>query len=340
MIKLHQAFYGRDSDGYRLLASSNEAFNRTATELCAAVGTPDGFSAVERFYLNFVSGGYRYMISVCDGKPDAGGRKTLFFHVYIGDHQELRAARFGIGSLIRADAFRSGYEPGPVLETTFEESSFSLPWGDTPIVLGKGEKLAIRSSKPELELISGILKNTLDETSWASFSYQPLDGFRLYVISEYVALPGDRKCVSTAGEVIGKRPLPPRDASPERQTSSSCGFRKIWPVLFVVSLLANVLLGFALYSSGRAAPQTPRKVEKAALERSRPPAVTREEVIRELRAKFDPRDKLDVPWRKAVVGTSLEGCYDTAKGKNLLLKAEKYIQFVHKYIFEEKEASK
>lgn len=347
MIKLHQAFYGRDpSRGYRLLASSNETFNRTAADLCAAVGTPDGISAIEPFYLNFIAGQYRYMIAGRSGKPDEGGRKTLFFHVYIGDHQELRAANFGIGSLIHANAFRSEYEPGPVLETTFEEGSFSLPWGNTPIVLERDEKLAIRSSKPELSLISGILKKSLDETSWASFSYRPLDDFRLYVISEYVALPGDRKCVSTAGTAVGGAQRPPQNGTPERQLppapecKRSCSGR-IWLVLFFLSLAANILLVVALLSSGgKPVTPPPRREEKTVFEPSRTPAVTREAVIKELRGKFDPRDKLNVPWNKAISGTLVEGCYARPKSKDLLVKAEKYIQFVHKYIFEEKETSK
>lgn len=347
MIKLHQAFYGRDpSRGYRLLASSNETFNRTAADLCAAVGTPDGISAIEPFYLNFIAGQYRYMIAGRSGKPDEGGRKTLFFHVYIGDHQELRAANFGIGSLIHANAFRSEYEPGPVLETTFEEGSFSLPWGNTPIVLERGEKLAIRSSKPELSLISGILKKSLDETSWASFSYRPLDDFRLYVISEYVALPGDRKCVSTAGTAVGGAQRPPQNGSPERQIPPPPGCKKsgsgqIWLVLFGLSLAANILLVVALLSSGgKPVPPPPPRPQggKNAVEHPRAPAVTREAVIKELRGKFDSRDKLNVPWRKALEGAKLEMYYDHKVMP--IMKAEKYIQFVHKYIFEEKEASK
>ncbi len=363
MIRLHQAFYGRDPErGYRLLASSNAMFNKTVSELCAAIGTPDGISDIEPFYLNYIANGYRYMISVCNGIPDEGGRKTLFFHAYIGNHQELCSADFGIGALIHNNAFVSKYASGPVLEKTFEESVFSLPWGKTSIVWNLGEKLAIRSSKPDLMLVSGILKNNLDETTWASFAFKPLDRFQIYVISEYVSIPSDRKCISASGAVISniKRPLQSITTTPSQtcpKSSRSCvGLR----ILFIVSIIINLVFLVSFFNRPEAVDQRKEKAtkENRDIEHTVRPVqsdatagnglcmpatrgVTREEVIRELRAEFEKNyAKLNCSWRKAMHDDpALRRHFETYR-KDPLIKAEGYIDFVHKYIFEEKETQK
>lgn len=364
MIRLHQAFYGRDPDkGYRLLASSNAMFNQTVSELCAAIGTPDGISSVDDFYMNFIADGYRYMISVCNGKPDEGGRKTLFFHAYIGRHQELCSADFGIGSLIHIKAFEKEYKTGPVLEKSFEESAFSLPWGKTSIIWNHGEKLAIRSPKPDLMLISGILKNNLDETTWASFAFQSLDRFQIYIISEYVSMPNDRKCVSSSGAVISnvKRPAQNITPSPLQTRPRSSRSRGGLLILLLVSIIINI--AFAVSFFNRTEMSNQGNTQNAAKEISnhkhtalptqsaatvpnvpRMPATkgtTREEVIRELRAEFEKNHvRLNCSWRKAMHDDrALQQQFEKYR-KDPLIKAEGYIDFVHKYIFEEKEMPK
>ena len=155
MILLNQALYGRDPiRGYRLFASSESSFNQTVERLCSAIGSPDGISSIEPFYLNYIENGYRFMISCCIGNPDDSGRKTLFFHAFIGKHQELINKRFGIGSLIHQNAFLSEYISGPVLSKEFEEDSF-LFRGEKPLLSwmtnslqSKAQSQNCRSSQP------------------------------------------------------------------------------------------------------------------------------------------------------------------------------------------------
>ena len=349
MIKLHQAFYGRDPNrGYRLLASSNVNFNRVVEGLCAAVGTPDGISDIEPFYINYIANGYRYMISVCNGNPDDGGRKTLFFHAYIGNHEELRSADFGIGSLIHSNAFASKYASGPVLEKTFEESAFSLPWGKTSIVWRHGDKLAIRNAKPDLPLISGILKNAFDETSWASFSYRPLDSFQLYVISEFVALPSDRQCVSATGNLVSEKKQTSSSAAREPATPASDiaqGSKSKRGVLLLlsVSFIANFFFADVLFTRNEQPVKPQVKIVEKEVIVNRPGTIgpTRAEILAELRATFDRNYKrMNGSWRQAMHDDRvLRKQYEEYK-KDPLHKAEGYIEFVHKYIFEEKEMSK
>lgn len=364
MIRLHQAFYGRDPDkGYRLLASSNAMFNETVSELCAAIGTPDGISSVDDFYLNFIADGYRYMISVCNGNPDAGGRKTLFFHAYIGRHEELCSANFGIGSLIHIKAFEKEYKTGPVLEKTFEESAFSLPWGKTAIVWNHEEKLAIRSSKPDLMLISGILKNNLDKTTWSSFAFKPLDRFQIYVISEYVSTPSDRKCVSVSGAVISNVKRPPRSitTTPSQSRPKSSRSRGGLLIVLMISIIINIAFAFYVFSKPEAVVEnqgktsatkensdkrtaTPTQSASTTGNTPRMPVTrgtTREEVIRELRAEFEKNYvRLNCSWRKAMHDDRALQLQFEKYRKDPLIKAEGYIDFVHKYIFEEKETQK
>ena len=204
MVNLDQAFYGRDSiRGYRLLASSNQTHNNVVEHLCASIGTPDGASILEPFYINHIENGFRFMISCVPGLPDDNGRKTLFFHAFIGRHRELQNSEFGIGDLIQSNAFISSYKTGPVLPASFEETAASLPWGKTSIVWDR-QDIAIQSSKPELPTITGLLKNEIDNFSWASFTFRPLDYCKAYVISQYVPMPQQRKCVSLSGEILNQ----------------------------------------------------------------------------------------------------------------------------------------
>ena len=242
MIELNQAFYGRDPiHGYRLLASSDTHFNQCIEHLCAAVGSPDGISAITPFYLNYIEHGYRYMIACCVGNPDDSGRKTLFFHAYIGKHQDLLNAHFGICSLIHRDAFLSEFKNGPVLNSRFEEDSFSIPWDKTNITWN-GELLAIQSNKPELSLISSILKGKINDVSWASFSFQPLNDFQLYIISQYVAIPRNRKCISSSGSIISLPQESRTSVSTSQNVSKEPKMTNRPTKMLYISLALNVVL--------------------------------------------------------------------------------------------------
>ena len=90
MIILQQAFYGREfHGGYKLLASTDAKHNDVIEKLCSSIGSPDGRSIVDPFFVNYIAGNYRYMIRGVIGQPDVSGRETLFFHAYIGNNSEL-----------------------------------------------------------------------------------------------------------------------------------------------------------------------------------------------------------------------------------------------------------
>ena len=350
MITLEQAFYGRDPEkGYQLLGSSDPRHDAVVARLCAAAGTPDGSPVVEPFYIHHIENGFRYMISGCAGTLDGEGRMTLFFHAFIGGQLELERAGFGIGVLIQEKAFRTKYEPGPVFAATFEENSYTLPWGETSWNWNH-EKLAVRSRKPELSLLTGLLKNAIDSTSWASFSFRPIDELQLYVISEFVSLPCDRKCVSTSGELI-------RETTPRTQETASLSedaprpvrspkWKGVLPILLAGSLLLNCLLLYVLLFQKSDKALSPHSEEVKTS--SSPTGTTRAEVLRELRDEFERQgyerlESSDEFEKKMMNDNALKEQYEYAtekekgkwKGKEVILQAENYIRFVHEFIFEE-----
>ena len=338
MITLDQAFYGRDPEkGYRLLASSNSRHNKIVEELCAAIGTPDGTSTVEPFYINFIKNGFRYMIAGGIGNPDDAGRKTLFFHIFIGEHTKLCEAKFGIGNIINEKKFVATYSNGPVLPVSFEESIFTLPWGNVPFTWNK-EKIAIQSAKPELSLITGLLKNTIDELSWTSFSFRAMGDMHIYVISEYAPVsPTDRRCVTTFGITISN-PVKKNDNvklntpnSRVKTTSTPTKYKYFYFVLFV-SLFINAVLGIMLLKKNDS-PKVIEKVVEKVIEKKVAPSsptqqISKEQVIAELKREFLKRNRR-MNWH---IPQAYE--YDQKHGHDdgFFNSAEGYVKFVNEFI--------
>jgi hypothetical protein len=350
MITLHQAFYGRVQTGYRLLASSCPEFNQRIEQLCTAIGTPDGTSVVEPFFLNYIEGNNRFMIQCCIGNQDDAGRKTLFFHILVGNHSQLKQSRMGIASLIRNKLFESKLPSGPILDVSLEEDSYSLPWGNKSLVWNN-DKLAIISNKPELNLLTGTLKGNIDNISWASFSFHPLDSFTIYVISEYVPRPTDRKTVATDGTVAA---IPQKQQKPIQagipKTSVSVNKEKskqpsgIKSIILVLSLIANIVLGYLLIQprnvqQTQTEPKTDIKPIEQKDDNNSPAKVTREEIVLELRQSFLQKYQIiEGSWEELMRSDpKLERDYFELKKRPLQL-AKGYVQFLNEEILQNSEA--
>lgn len=342
MITLQQAFYGRDPQvGYRLLASSDLMHNKVIEQLCSAIGTPDGVSTVEPFYINFVNGNWRYMLRGCIGNQDDAGRKTLFFHAYIGDHKEMRSINFGIGNLIHDGAFLHKYEKNPVLPHDFEESNYSLPWGESSFAWDQG-RLAIVSKKPEFPFLTGLLKGNINDENWASFSFRPLNDFKIYVLSEYApVMPSDRKCIDTSGALRHmEQALPQPPQKPQSPcTSRKASKRNILWVFLALSLTINIFLAWKCFR----VPPTIDHEEKVSDKKPQPVtvikevpakgAVTRQQVLQDLRTEFLQNNKpITGSWGDAMrQDPALKMQYDKLK-KEPLLRARGYVDFVNNII--------
>ena len=345
MITLHQAFYGREQTGYRLLASSCPEFNQRIEQLCAAIGTPDGTSVVEPFFLNYIEGNNRFMIQCCIGNSDDAGRRTLFYHIWVGNHSQLKQSRMGIASLIRNKLFESKLPSGPILDVSIEEENYSLPWGNQKLAWNN-EKLAIISNKPELSLLTGTLRGDIDNISWASFSFHTLDNFDVYVLSEYVPLPNDRKCVAPDGTVTvvpqklqkPRQPSGPVVKQPTHRQSTSVN-----SIILALSLIANCFLGYLLIQSKTV--QVPKdkvtnstKPPEQVNDNNSPDKFTKEEVIQELRDKFLQKyKKIEGTWEDQIrKDPILERKYLELKNSQLHL-ANGYVQFLNSEILEKPE---
>lgn len=342
MIALHQAFYGRGQTGYRLLASSYSDFNQKIEQLCTSIGTPDGTSTFESFFLNFIEGNNRFMVQCCLGNPDEAGRKTLFFHVLIGNHYQLQQARMGIASLIRNKLFESKLPSGPILDVSIEEESYSLPWGNQKLSWNN-EKFAIISNKPELSLLTGTLRGDIDNISWASFSFRSLDNFDVYVLSEYVPRPNDRKCVNPDGTiaVVPQKMQKPSQSSvpvvkqPIYQKSSN-----IKSIFLAMSLIVNCILCYLLIQSKTVqVPKdnvtNPTKPPEQVVVNNFPDRFTKEEVIQELRDNFIQKyEIIEGSWEDQMEQDPiLKRNYFDLKKYPLRL-ASGYVQFVNSEILE------
>lgn len=345
MITLQQAFYGRDPQvGYRLLAASDPTHNKVIERLCAAIGTPDGVSTVEPFYINYVNGDLRYMIRGCIGNQDDAGRKTLFFHAYIGDHKRMRSINFGIGNLIHDGAFLHRYEKTPALPHDFEESNYSLPWGNSSFAWDRG-RLAIVSKKPEFTFLTGLLKGNINDENWASFSFRPLNDFKIYVLSEYApVMPSDRKCIDTSGMLRRMEQSPLKPPSPQK-TQQPCQRRKasnrniLW-VFLALSITINILLAWKCFNapttdnhnsekSSDIKPQIVTVTKEVPVKG----AVTRQQVLQDLRTEFLQNNKpITGSWDDAMRRDPALKIQYEKYAKEPLLRARGYVDFVNNII--------
>jgi len=250
-LTLQQAFYGH-SDGYRLLGSSNPEFDTVVERLCNQIGTYDGESHLAPFYINWSDGNQRYMICCNEGARDAVGRITVFFHALIADESELRQNNCGIDNLIDQGAFVSSFKGETVAPISFETKTTSPKEAISPF-RWSGEKIAIVTEAPDLDIIRSLLGDKLNTINWASYSFAPLKDFQLYVISRYVGLPADRNCLATNGMLLARpghqtqqgsilRQPPTLESRPAPKKPHTLSFTKIAAILILTILLGVLTL--------------------------------------------------------------------------------------------------
>lgn len=353
IIQLNQAFFGNAQSGYRLLASTDNRFSTDAAFFCNAIGTPDGFSEIEPFLFSVPKDNSLLMFCCQSGMPDASGRKTLFFHAIIADRKMADDFNVNAYTLYEAGYFSKSLiancRPIELAKPLKQSNGASGSFG------WNGESLAIVSGKPETTLIKGLLGNSINSISWSSFAYQPLDNFRLYVISKYVNRPRDRKCILPSGEIL---PNSSREASPPKANQSSTipqssrgGNSRISKMLLVLSVLVNLVLAYILLTTPQTRVVTKevikevpvekivyrgREVTKDAQGKAEPsvPSLTREQVLMELRADF-PADKQITNFDDIVRNsTKLKTLKNTPNSEEIGLfdKITVYISFVNKHI--------
>lgn len=249
---LGQMFYGRDHDGYGVLGVSPTArpFIGAVAALCRAVGSPDRPGDVRPFLLSKREGDSILMIRACRGAADPTGRATIFFHALIADRVSLHTA--GLDAFVLADA-------GLFVESCVsrELADLSFPSVRQQNVVPVGNKsidipATISSERPLDEFVRQELgANSLDR-NWATFTFNPLSGFDICVLSTYSPRKGEG--TQYVFDDVGLHRISPGTVRPKNSNegASSTGrpFKKKSSSLLFLSLVANLVLVLALLLCG------------------------------------------------------------------------------------------
>lgn len=299
-LKLEQAFFGNDRMGYRLLGISSAKFAETVESLCNAIGTPDGFSELKPFLISVPQNEMLFMICCQQGALDASGRKTLFFHALIGNRAEADSMGVNAFSLHAAGCFANTMK-NPSEAIAITSPLYNAPTKNSPFAWDGGS-MAIISKKPEDALLRDILGSQANAVAWSGFSFRSLDDFKLYVLSEFVLRPADRKCFSPEGRPIAggsaRTTIDQRQEKATTCTVEPSRSRPNW--LLPISLVCNaVLLACLLFykpapTASSHPAQEPVKQPEIIVEEPKPPLskpplpiITRESVLAELQKKFN-----------------------------------------------------
>lgn len=238
MIKLEQLYWGHDGGRYRLLGASSQAPADDVAYFRDRLGTPDGLSEIKPFLLSVPVGDLLVMMCGQQGRRDNIGRKTVFFHALIGSKEECKQHHVNAYSLWENGFFKAEYVEGTSVEPLSVQilPEIHIPEVETP--LWNGQKLAIRSDKPENELVCQMLGARINDVPWAGFTWNPLDDFMVYAISRYAATPKDRPCHDLKKtETIQPETVPIKPLSPDRMKDE-----KVKPVSHFSEILLLILL--------------------------------------------------------------------------------------------------
>ncbi len=201
-IQFEQAFYGSGVNGYQVLKNTNSQYDNIIEKICGEIGTPDGFSQVSPFFINYPYGEIVFMIYCTPGLPDKYNRKTLQFHIIYGNIQNCLNNDINAFSLFEQGVF-SNRLPDICKRLTINSSRIKPHIsGNAPFVWNK-KALAIQCDAPQNELLKQLLGENALTYTWASFSFSPLPDFQLYAISKYAQTP-NIACCDTKGDIIHK----------------------------------------------------------------------------------------------------------------------------------------
>ena len=251
MHTLGQIFYGRDKDGYGVLGVSpaGRPFIGAVASLCRAVGSPDRPDDIPTFLIGKREGNAALMIRACRGAADPTGRATIFFHALVANTESLRSA--GLDTFAFADngTFATACPAREPPDLVFPDVRTS-PVGQS--VAGTLDLPATISSDWPLDsLVRRELGTESLDRNWATFTYNPLSGFDLCVLSSYSPRKGGGTQYEFDGAVLHRLS---QGTTVEKKTTTASSGGKSPPnrsgLPLLVSLAANVVLVLALLAHG------------------------------------------------------------------------------------------
>lgn len=231
-MQLNQIFYGNEGFGYKVLGASDSSLSEKAAEICRAVGTPDGILELTPFLISVPVGNQLFMVCCLPGKADGVGRKTLFFHVLIGNRQEATHAGINAFSLWDSKRFSDALPSGSILPI-----SVLKLFGESGVPAWDGAPIRLPRKRPANSEIRRLVGSRVNDVAWSTFSFCNLDvRFELYAVSEHIPLPAEKPM-----------PLPQPDEAdtvspPAKEKQLGVLKTVVWFGLFTASVLLNVFL--------------------------------------------------------------------------------------------------
>ena len=301
---LGQVFYGRGPDGYNVLGASpaGRPFVGAVANLCKMVGSPDHPGTIPSFLLSKREGNSVMMVRACRGVPDSTRRATVFFHALVAEAEALRAEDLDAFVLADAGAFSStcpGREP-PDLSLPVPKPRPGRTDGPRSIEF----PATISSERPLNDFVRRELGADVLGKDWSTFSYNPLPGFDLCVLSACSPHKGDG--TRYVYDEAGIRRIPDCEKSPARTPvlSPMASIRKVLksPGALYASLAANAILLLALLAGGG-------KSGKGAVVPDPPRELTEDE------AKARWSEKWEDEWKKSLPPPPAEMTEEEAKAK-------------------------
>lgn len=251
MKTLGQIFYGRGPDGYGVLGASpaGRPFLGAVASLCRAVGSPDRPGEIPTFLLGKREGDAVIMVRACRGAADPTGRATVFFHALVADAASLCSAGLDAFAFAENGTFASVCPSHELPDLVFPDMR-TQPAVQTP---ARSMELpaTISSDRPLDALVRRELGAESLDKNWATFSYNPLPGFDLCVLSSYSPRTGGGTQYAFDG--AGVHRLSSETTSGRKaEAASTAGQnppkRSLLPL--IVSLAANLVFVFALLARG------------------------------------------------------------------------------------------
>lgn len=266
-LKSEQVFYGRGECGYGIIGESPGAtpFRKRVEALCGAIGTPDADYGGEPFLLSVPEVGHVFMVCGRRGEPDSMGRATLFFHALIAEKDALIAANADAFSLFEKGAFAGKIPDGEVvaltMRTEVRKPAPSAHRGTTSSTCGsvRMQPTIFRAVSPAPNLVRPVIVGRANDIKWATFSFQPLNGFDVQVLPPRVLL-------QATGEQGTRMPIVNR-----AQEKREKGPQAKHSAMFTASLVANAILAalcVCLYlQHGPCKPEVPHDADTSQVER-------------------------------------------------------------------------
>lgn len=261
-LSCEQLFYGRGERGYGILGESPGAapFRKHVEVLCGTVGMPSADYGGEAFLMSVPEGDSVIMVCGRRGTPDSMGRETLFFHALVAEKRALAAAGADAFSLFEKGAFAATFPHGEMEAVQINidharDDSMSHPLdGCAPDATFP---CFIRSNKPASDAVRVLIGDRTNDLAWATFAFQPLDGFDIQVIPQRGTAPQGASELDARGKLV--RAAKKATSSPSISTDAQCEARQdVAPpfstnqnpsAMLKVSILANFALVAACVAS-------------------------------------------------------------------------------------------